>query len=149
VVHYNERDTIKKLSNRNKIIERFILWKGSLWRWWWLSGNVTAGWFRLFISREERSERQTQSPVVKEWGASIGISSSQCWNSVPLFVSGPFVVLPAAKMTEKERTLTFSCLFYFLEVLSYFPCGSRNIFYWKSNVWLTVHRNSVWIRKTN
>ena len=21
--------------------------------------------------------------------------------------------------------------------------------YWKSDVWLTVHRNSVWIRKTN
>ena len=30
-------------------------------------------------------------------------------------------------MMEKQRALTFSCLFYFLEILSHFPCGYRSI----------------------
>ena len=41
--------------------------------------------------------------------------------------------------------LHINCVFY----CKVFGTRRTNELYWKSDVWLTVHRNSVWIRKTN
>ena len=75
------------------------------------------------------------------------------WSSFKILLPWPRCFINYRVLTESERKFLSrpsSCYFAFYRNISSTKVARYlNVCYYKSDVWLTVHRNSVWIRKTN